>query len=40
VRGAEADEPEPEPDPVDPEAVLHGVLDTLGAAHHRPFSRS
>lgn len=34
------EEPEPEPDPVDPEAVLHGVLDTLGAAHHRPFSRS
>jgi hypothetical protein len=36
---AEAD-PEPEPDPVDPEKVLHEVLDTLGAAHHRPFSRS
>ena len=36
-----AEEPETEPDaPVDPEAVLHGVLDTLGAAHHRPFSRS
>jgi hypothetical protein len=35
-----AEEPEPEPEaPVDPEAVLHGVLDTLGAAHHRPFSR-
>ena len=34
-------EPEPEPaTPVDPEAVLHTVLDTLGAAHHRPFSRS
>ena len=33
-------EPEPEPEPVDPEQVLHGVLDTLGAAHHRPFSRS
>jgi hypothetical protein len=33
-------EPEPEPEPVDPEKVLHGVLDTLGAAHHRPFSRS
>jgi len=33
-------EPEPEPDtPADPAAVLHGVLDTLGAAHHRPFSR-
>jgi hypothetical protein len=36
-----AEEPEPEPmGAVDPEAVLHGVLDTLGAAHHRPFSRS
>lgn len=36
-----AEEPESEPEtPVDPEAVLHGVLDTLGAAHHRPFSRS
>jgi hypothetical protein len=33
-------EPEPEPEaPSDPAAVLHGVLDTLGAAHHRPFSR-
>jgi hypothetical protein len=37
---AEEAEPEPDPAPVDPEAVLHGVLDTLGAAHHRPFSRS
>ena len=35
------EEPDDEPEtPVDPEAVLHGVLDTLGAAHHRPFSRS
>ena len=35
------EEPEPEPDtPADPAAVLHGMLDTLGAAHHRPFSRS
>jgi hypothetical protein len=34
------EEPEPEPDtPADPAAVLHGMLDTLGAAHHRPFSR-
>ncbi len=34
-------EPEPEPEtPADPAAVLHGMLDTLGAAHHRPFSRS
>lgn len=43
-------EPEPDPlvpeaEPVAPvpaidvEAVLSGVLDTLGAAHHRPFSR-
>jgi len=36
-----AEEPEPEPEtPADPAAVLHGMLDTLGAAHHRPFSRS
>jgi hypothetical protein len=36
-----AEEPEAEPDtPADPAAVLHGMLDTLGAAHHRPFSRS
>jgi hypothetical protein len=35
------EEPEAEPDtPADPAAVLHGMLDTLGAAHHRPFSRS
>ena len=35
------EEPESEPDtPADPAAVLHGMLDTLGAAHHRPFSRS
>jgi len=25
--------------PIDPDAVLVGVLDSLGAAHHRPFSR-
>ena len=30
--------PEPEPEP-DATATLTGVLDTLGAAHHRPFSR-
>jgi hypothetical protein len=33
----------PEPEPLAPDqahAVLNGVLDTLGAAHHRPFSRS
>ena len=41
----------PEPEPVDPDppapaiaddqgaAALNEVLDTLGAAHHRPFSR-
>ena len=36
-----AEEPEPAaPEPaIDVEAVLCGVLDTLGAAHHRPFSR-
>ena len=33
-----AEEPEPLA-PEDAHAVLHGVLDTLGAAHHRPFSR-
>lgn len=42
-------EPEPEPEPVledatlDPErarVILDEALDTLGAAHHRPFSRS
>ena len=36
-------EPEPEPEPIaadEAHAVLTGVLDTLGAAHHRPFSRS
>jgi hypothetical protein len=39
-------EPEPEPEPAAPAlddeqtaAILNGVLDTLGAAHHRPFSR-
>ena len=33
---------EPAPPPRDPDegvATLTGVLDTLGAAHHRPFSR-
>ncbi|MCZ4491906.1 MAG: hypothetical protein JWP53_837 [Conexibacter sp.] len=39
-------EPEPDPEPAAPqldddhvEAVLVGVLDDLGSAHHRPFSR-
>jgi hypothetical protein len=40
---AAAPEPEPAPEPsLDEEraqATLTGVLDTLGAAHHRPFSR-
>jgi hypothetical protein len=41
---------EPEPEPVEPgpapldedraRAILTGVLDDLGSAHHRPFSRS
>jgi hypothetical protein len=36
--------PPPEPEPVvvpglDSEAVLVAALDSLGAAHHRPFSR-
>jgi hypothetical protein len=47
-----APEPEPEPVAVEPEpapavldveraeAILTGVLDDLGSAHHRPFSRS
>jgi hypothetical protein len=41
-RRRRAPEPEPAPLPPDPEdgvATLTGVLDTLGAAHHRPFSR-
>jgi hypothetical protein len=36
-------EPEPRPAPLDAEraeAILTGVLDDLGSAHHRPFSRS
>jgi hypothetical protein len=35
-------EPEPEPELIDAEraqAILDSTLDTLGAAHHRPFSR-
>jgi hypothetical protein len=38
----EAIDPEaapPAPEAIDPDAVLVGVLDRLGAAHHRPFSR-
>ena len=35
-------EPEPEPEPATEETVqlLENVLDQLGSAHHRPFSRS
>lgn len=38
-------EPEPEPEPVpgseiDAEAILASALDSLGQAHHRPFSRA
>ena len=39
---AAAPEPEPAPPRIDEDraqATLTGVLDTLGAAHHRPFSR-
>lgn len=33
-------QPQPEPEPRDPlEAVLTQALDSLGQAHHRPFSR-
>lgn len=41
-----APEPEPapvaiaEPEPSDAAAALHAALDSLGAAHHRPYSRS
>jgi len=46
-RAVDPPAPEPEPPPPEPSgldedeaaAVLDGVLDTLGAAHHRPFSR-
>ena len=39
-RPVEPPPPEPPPAPaVDTAAVLDGVLDALGAAHHRPFSR-
>ena len=36
---AAADEPPAAFDPDHVEAVLVSVLDDLGAAHHRPFSR-
>jgi hypothetical protein len=45
-RAAEPPAREPEPQPaappppaIDTAAVLAGVLDSLGSAHHRPFSR-
>jgi hypothetical protein len=34
-----APEPPPAIAPAEAEAALTGVLDSLGAAHHRPFSR-
>jgi hypothetical protein len=35
-----APEPEPvEPEPLPTDALLAGALDSLGSAHHRPFSR-
>ena len=38
------EEPESEPEPAaempDPTVVLESVLDSLGQAHHRPFSRA
>lgn len=40
-------EPQPDPEPAEPpfdteqaQSVLDGVLDDLGSAHHRPFSRN
>jgi hypothetical protein len=33
-------EPQPPPPELDPEAVLTAALDSLGQAHHRPFSRA
>jgi hypothetical protein len=35
----EPEPPAPPPPPLDTAAVLDGVLDSLGSAHHRPFSR-
>jgi outer membrane biosynthesis protein TonB len=37
---AEAPEPEPEPAPVGGEEALVAALDSLGMAHHRPYSRA
>jgi hypothetical protein len=33
-------QPEPAGDSLDPEVILNGALDSLGQAHHRPFSRA
>jgi hypothetical protein len=38
--GTRAPAAEPEAAPADPGAALVGILDRLGAAHRRPFSRS
>ena len=35
----EPDEPELDPPELDPAAILTAALDSLGQAHHRPFSR-
>lgn len=36
-----ADEPAMVEEPaIDPQALLVGALDSLGQAHHRPFSRA
>jgi len=32
--------PDPPPDAPDPSAILAAALDSLGQAHHRPFSRA
>jgi hypothetical protein len=39
VAAPEPEAPEPEPE-IDTEQILVGALESLGAAHHRPFSRS
>lgn len=39
ARQADEPEPEPEPAPDSLEATLTQALDSLGQAHHRPFSR-
>ena len=39
VRAEPAPEPDPEPD-LELEGLLVAILDDLGSAHHRPFSRA